>query len=343
LVTNQPVFSEYLGQTRGSQEVEIRARVEGFLQTIHFSEGLFVKKGDLLYTIDPQTYEATLAQAKGQLARAEAALARARQDVARYEPLIKQNAVSRQEYDQAVALERAGTAEVESARAVVKEAELQLSYTRVMAPVDGRIGKSEVQPGNLVGRGQNTLLTTISVVNPIHVRFSVSEQEYLDWRRSHPDETEGHESTKELFQLILADGTHYPHRGSIVFADRNIDPATATLLIEAAFPNPNFLLRPGQYGRVLFPTRIVTNAVLVPQRAVQELQATYHVFVVGQGNKAELRPVQPGARVESLWIIDSGLKPGEIIVVDGLQKLRQGVPVAPTMVPIEQTKEPPTK
>lgn len=329
LVRNQPITVEYIGQTRGSEEVEIRARVEGFLESVHFSQGLFVDPGDLLYVIDPKPLEAARAEAKGELARAEAAWANARRDVARYEPLMARNAISRQQYDEAVATERASAAVVESAKAAVEAAQLQLGYTRITAPVRGRIGKSEVQPGNLVGRGQNTLLNTISVVDPINVRFSVTEREYLDWRRRYPNEEEGRRASTNRFEMILADGSLYPHKGSLVFADRIVDPATATLLIEVTFPNPEYLVRPGQYVRVLFARDVVTNAVLVPQRAVRELQATFSVFVVNPENQVELRPVQPGARIGSLWLIQSGLKPGERIMLSGMQKVQPGGQVTP--------------
>lgn len=335
LVRNQPVYSEYIGQTRGSTEVEIRARVEGFLEEIHFAEGRFVRKGDLLYVIDPKPYEAALTQSKGELARAEAAWARSRQDVTRFEPLMKRNAISRQQFDEAIATERANAAAVESAKAAVDAAQLRLGYTRIAAPVDGLIGKNEVQVGNLVGSGQATLLTSISTVDPIHVRFSVSEKEYLEWARANPDEEKAREATQGLFDMVLADGTMFSHKGSGVFADRTIDPATGTLLVEASFPNPDNLLRPGQYARVLFPKAVVTNAVLVPQRAVQELQALFSVVVVTPDQKAETRPVKPGARVGSLWVITSGLKPGEKVVVEGIQKVRPGMPLAPTLTQIQ--------
>ena len=340
LVRNQPIVSEYIGQTRGSAEVEIRARVEGFLESVHFSEGLFVQKGDLLYVIDAKPYQALMAQAQGELARAQAAAANARGDVARYEPLIQRNAISRQQYDEAVATRQATAAAVKSAEAAVESAQLQLGYTRIVAPANGRIGKSEVQPGNLVGRGQNTLLTTVSVVNPIDVRFSVSEREYLEWRRQHPNEEEGRRSTTNQFELILADGIRYPHKGNVVFADRSVDPATATLLIEAAFPNPDFLIRPGQFVRVLFPRLVITNAVLIPQRAVRELQATFSVMVLTAENKTEMRPVKTGARVGSLWVIDSGLKRGERVVIAGVQKVQPGMVVNPTLTNITDFTEP---
>jgi membrane fusion protein (multidrug efflux system) len=336
LVRDQPVYSEYIGQTRGSTEVEIRARVEGFLESINFQEGLFVKKGDLLYVIDPRPYEATLAEAQGRLAREQAAWAQAKQDLSRFEPLIKKNAISRQEYDQAVATERSNAAAVEAAQAQKEAAQLQLSYTKIIAPVDGRIGKSEVQVGNLVGRGQNTLLTTISTINPINVRFSVSEKEHLEWIRTHPNEAQSREATKGLFRLMLGDGSIYPEPGSLVFADRTVDPATGTLLIEVSFANPNNILRPGLYARVLFPKEIIKNAILVPQRAVQELQANYSVWVVTTNQTAELRPVQVGARVGPLWVIQSGLKSKDRIVVEGIQKVQPGLPLKVTMTKIQK-------
>ena len=343
LVTNQPIYSEYIGMTRGSTEVEVRARVEGFLESVNFVEGRFVKPGDLLYVIDPLPYKAALEEANGQLARAESALVKARQDLERFEPLIKRNAISRQQYDEAVAAVRANEAAVESAKGSVEAAKLQLSYTRVTAPIEGRIGKSEVQAGNLVGRGQNTLLTSISKIDPINARFSVSEQEHLDWIKNHPDEISAHQSLSNKFEMVLADGTHYPHKGSLVFVDRTIDPATGTLLIEVGFPNPDRLLRPGLYARVLLPKTVATNAILIPQRAVRELQATYSVVVVKSDRTAELRPVKPGARVGSLWVVDSGLKPGEIVVIEGQQKAQPGMPLNVTMTNIVAATGPPKK
>ena len=334
LVTNQPVYSEYIGMTRGSREVEVRARVEGFLESVNFVEGRFVKPGDLLYVIDPLPYKAALEEANGQLARAEAALVNARQDLERFEPLIKRNAISRQQYDEAVAAVKANEAAVDSAKGKVEAAKLQLSYTRVTAPIEGRIGKSEVQAGNLVGRGQNTLLTSISKIDPINARFSVSEQEHLDWIKRHPDEISAHAALSNKFEMVLADGSHYPYKGSLVFVDRTIDPATGTLLIEVGFPNPERLLRPGLYARVLLPKTVVTNAVLIPQRAVRELQATYSAIVVKPDKTAELRPIKPGARVGSLWVIDSGLKPGEVVVIEGQQKAQPGMPLNVTMTNI---------
>lgn len=332
VVRDQPVYAEQIGQTRGSTEVEIRARVQGFLESVNFEQGRLVNKGDLLYTIDPKPYEASLAQAKGVLAQAEAALSKAQLDVNRYKPLIEKNAISRQQFDDALNAARAQEANVQSAKAGVQSAEIQLGYTKIYAPTDGLVGKTEVQPGNLVGSGSPTLLTTISDTDPIRVRFSVSEREYLAFAKANPDmarrEAEGRNA---LFELLLADGSVWPHKGGVVFADRAIDPTTGTLSVDVDFPNPQKILRPGQYARVRVPSQIITNAVLVPQRAVSQLQSVYSVVVVSADNKAEFRPVQVGARVDSWWVVTSGLRAGEKVVVEGLQKIRPGASVAPTI------------
>ena len=334
IVRDQPIYFEAMGQTVGSQDVEIRARAEGVLESVHFREGGMVAAGDLLYTIDPSTLEANLAQAQGNLAQAEAALDKAQRDVARLTPLWKKNAVPRQMVDDAEAAERSATGAVDTAKAAVENMRIQLGYTKVFAPISGLIGKTEVKPGNLVGRGQNTLLTTVSSLDPIHVRFSISEQDYLELRRSGAGQDPERQS-QAVFELVLADGSVHPEKGAVVFADRSIDPATGTLLLEAAYPNPDGVVRPGQFARVRVPIRRISGAILVPQRAVQEMQATYSVFVVAADNRAEFRPVKVGPRVDGLYVIESGLQPGEKVVVEGAQKLQNGMPVAATFRPAE--------
>jgi membrane fusion protein (multidrug efflux system) len=335
VVRDQPVYYESLAQALGSQDVEIRARVEGILGDIHFREGSVVKAGDLLYTIDPRTLEANLDQAKGNLTQAESALDKAKRDVARLTPLWEKDAISRQMLDDAIAAERSAKGAVNTAKAAVENTDIQLGYTKIFAPIDGLIGKTEVKPGNLVGRGQNTLLTTISGADPIHFRFSISEQEYLVWRRMHAEDEQAREAAKNVFELVLSDGTVHPHKGSVVFADRNLDPTTGTLLLEVAFSNPGNVLRPGQFGRIRLPIRQISNALLVPQRAVSELQATYSVFVVTPDNRAEFRKVTPGPRVGSMYVIESGLQPGELVVIEGSQKLQNNMPVTVTRKAIE--------
>ncbi|HSG00262.1 MAG TPA: efflux RND transporter periplasmic adaptor subunit [Vicinamibacterales bacterium] len=330
-----PVYSEAIGESRGSLEVDVRARVAGVLQTVDFQEGSHVRSGQLLYTIDPREFQAVVEQAKGDLARAIAEQARFVQDVARYKPLVDQNAIPRQTYETAVAQAEAAKAAVEAARATVARAELDVEYTKVYATTDGIIGKTEVNPGNLVGRGESTLLTRISKVDPIHVRFSIAEREYLAlMRRFGPGD--GRQREQAVFDLILADGSLHPHKGRLAFADRLVDPSTGTLLVEVAYPNPERIIRPGQYGRVRIAVETRIGAILVPQKAVQELQATYTVAVVRADNTVDMRQVVPGPRVGNLWVIDTGLNPGDRVVVEGLQKVRPGVTVNPTVVTIDE-------
>ncbi|HEY7700048.1 MAG TPA: efflux RND transporter periplasmic adaptor subunit [Vicinamibacteria bacterium] len=330
-----PVYVEAIGQTRGNTEIEIRARVEGFLETVNFEEGTFVSRGQLLYTIDPRPFEAALAQSKANLAQSEAELARAHQDVARYEPLVAKNAISRQEYETAVAIERAQESAVAAAKAGVESAELDLSYTKVLAPDNGLVGKTEVYPGTLVGRGQSTLLTHISKIDPIHVRFTIAEKDYLYYARRQ----EASKATARVdipFELLLADGTVHDQPGKLVFVDRNVDPQTGTILLEASFPNPARIVRPGQYARVRAPVDLKKSAILVSQRSVQELQGIYNVAVVKPDDTVDIRMVTPGERMGTLWVIDSGLNTGERVVVEGLQKVRPGVKVTPETVTVEE-------
>jgi len=334
-----PIYVEAIGQTRGAEEVEVRARVQGFLESVAFEEGSAVRKGKLLYTIDPREYEAALLQAKGRVAQAQADLARYEQDVARYQPLVEQNALPKQNLDTAVAQANAGRANVEAAQAAVTQAQLNLSYTKIYAPTDGIIGKTEVNVGNLVGQGQNTLLTHISQVGAIHVRFTIPERDYLYYARRRQERRGNVAPGKSLpFELVLADGSVLPYKGQLVFVDRNVDPVTGTILLEAAFPNPGAIVRPGQFARVRAAVDLKNGAILVPQRAVTELQGIYNVAVVGSGDTVEIRMVTPAERIGTLWVIDSGLKPGDRIVVEGLQKVRAGLKIKPETVTIKDER-----
>jgi membrane fusion protein (multidrug efflux system) len=335
-----PIYVEAIGQTRGSTEIEVRARVEGFIQTVAFKEGNPVRKGQLLYTIDPSQYEAALAQTRGQLAESEAQLARAKQDVVRYEPLVAKNAISRQEYETAVVVQRAAEASVDAAKAQAQRAEIDLGYTKVVAPEDGMAGKTEVYPGTLVGRGQSTLLTNISQIATIHVRFTIPERDYLYYARRTQERGSSGDVRQLPFELVLADGSVHPEKGHLVFVDRNVDPATGTILMEAAFPNPGGIVRPGQYARVRAAVDMKKGAILVPQRAVSELQGIYNVAVVGGDDAVEIRMVTPAQRIGTLWVIDEGLKAGDRVVVEGVQKVRPGVKVKPEAVKIEEGDAP---
>lgn len=326
LVQTTTNYVEYVGQTRGAQDVEVRARVAGFLDAIHFTEGTRVQSNALLYTIDDRPFQSALAQTEGQLAQVQAAWLKGQQDTNRFGPLWQRHAISRQQYDDAIAAEQAAAAGVKAAQAAVEAARLQLSYTRIHAPIEGLAGKTEVKPGNLVGQGTTTLLTTLSSLDPIHVRFSVSETTYLAWRRKYQGDNTG----VSIVEMILADGTAHPHRGRMVLADREVDPATGTLLLEVAFPNPERWVRPGQFARVRVPIEVIHEAVLVPQSCVQELQATYSVFVVGPEGKAEFRKIVPGPRFDTFYVVKEGLRAGEKVVVAGIQKLQNGVPVTVT-------------
>jgi membrane fusion protein (multidrug efflux system) len=325
-----PVFVEAIGQTRGSTEIEVRARVEGYLETVDFKEGSYVKKGQLLYTIDPRPLQASVAQAKGVQAQAEAQLARAKQDVMRYEPLVAKNAISRQEYETAVQVQRAAEASVEAAKAGTQHADIDLSYTRVEAPAAGVVGRTEVYPGTLVGRGQSTLLTHISQVDTIHVRVSVPERDFIEMnRRGEERRRAGVTAPPGRFELVLSDGSTHPEKGDLVFVDRAVDAQTGTMLVEVAFPNPGGVVRPGQYARVRVAIDEKKGALLVPQRAVSELQGIYNVAVVKPDDTVDLRMVKPAERIGNLWVIDQGLQAGDRIVVEGVQKVRAGLKVTP--------------
>ncbi len=328
LVRTTTNYMEFIGQTQGGQDVEIRARVAGFLESVNFKEGTVVHSNALLYTIGDRSFRAALAQAEGRLAEVEAAWLKAQQDTNRFGPLWERHAISRQQYDDAIANERAAAASMKTARAAVESAQLDLGHTRIYAPIEGLAGKTEVKPGNVVGQGATTLLTTLSSLDPIQVRFSVNEKVFLDWRRKYE---QSQRTAEGVFELILADGTLHPERGSIVFADRQVDPATGTILLEVSFPNPQRILRPGQFARVRFPVEVIPDALLVPQRSVQELQATYSVFLVGPESKAQLRKITIGPRVDTFYVVKDGLKPGETVVVAGIQKLQNGAPMSVTM------------
>jgi len=325
-----PVYLELVGQTKGSQDVEIRARVEGYLDRVDFTEGTFVRKGTLLYQIDPKPLEAALANAKANLATAQARLEKTNTDVNRLTPLAKQQAVSQQELDNSVSAQEAAKAQVDAMKAAVDKATLDLGYTRITSPIDGLVGTTQVKAGNLVGRGESTLLTTVSQVNPILFRAGVSEAEYLRVAK-HVLEQGGLKATRQRqeVELILADGTVHAHKGSLDTVERAVDATTGTLALQFTFPNPERLVRPGQYGRVRGVTETKKGALLVPQRAVMELQNLYSVAVVGEGNKVAFRNVKVGPRVDSLWLIEEGVKPGEKVVVEGLQKVRDGMVVSP--------------
>ena len=369
-----PIYSEYVGQTRADDTVELRARVEGVLQKVYFKEGAGVKKGQLLFTIDKRPFEAALQsakalaakavsdlaqaqqrtdvlQAQAQLAEAEAVLVRADQDVTRLTPLAKEKAVTEQDLDAAVAQQKAAKAtvdarkanlsnleaavkytierakaEVSASNARVTQAQLDLSYCDIHSPISGVIGFLQVDEGNLVGRTDATLLATVSASDPLLVDFSVSEIEYL--KLTDP-ETAGHQAGKLRFDLMLSDESVHPYQGMFRVLDRTVDPTTGTLKVEATFPNPGSYLRPGQFARLRVAVAERENAILIPQRAIQELQGAKTVMVVDDQNTVAVRTIKIGDKSDKDIVVLEGLKPGERVIVEGMQKVRPGSQVNP--------------
>lgn len=359
-----PIYRQWIGTLNGMVNAAIKAQVTGYLMSQHYAEGSFVKKGQLLFEIDPRPFQATLDQAQGQLSQAngqltqakaqlvlsEAQLAQAHAnqrrtqlDVDRYIPLAKQEAITQQDLDNATQNNLSTQAQVDAAKAQVETAKAQivaaeaateaakagveaarvnLGFTRLTSPIDGIAGKAQVQIGNLVNPSSGAI-TTVSTLDPIKAEFTVSEQEYLRFCRS------ANEMGHLQLELILADGTTYPHPGKFLFADREVDQTTGAILLTGQFPNPGNILRPGQYAKVRAIVGTEDNALLVPQRAVMEMQGTYQVAVVGKDNKVSIEVVKVGDRVGPLWMITGGLKPGQRVIADGVMKVRPGVQVNP--------------
>jgi len=329
-----PITAERVGQLYGAEDIEIRARVAGFLQGVHFKEGGQVRKGDLLYTIDPREQQEEVAKADGDLASARTRLVKAESDVKRYRPLAEMHAVSEADLDAAVAEEGAARGQVDAAEASLRFAKITLGYTRITAPIDGLIGMTQAKVGDYVGQFPNpVVLNTVSNVTAVQARFAITERDYLDlMRKFGPPERNAQRLKQDNIELLLADGSVYPEKGSLDFADRQIDPSTGTLRLQATFPNPDGILRPGQYARVRIIIDVRQGALLVPQRAVQELQGQQMVSVVGPDGTVESRTLQMGPRLGTLWLVEKGLKPGEKVVLAGAQKVRPGTKVVPKEV-----------
>ncbi len=324
-----PIYHEWIGSTEGYVNAQIRAQVVGYLLAQNYTEGSEVKKGDLLFEIDPRPFKAALDQANSKLAQDQAQESRTRWDVERYAPLAKQNAISQQEYNDAVQSNLAAQAQVKVDEAAVEAAQLNLGFTKITSPIDGLAGIAQAQIGDLVGPN-GTVLTTVSTIDPIKVYFTASEQAYLAYRRQYTNAVERAAHEKELeLQLILSDGSVYPYPGRFYFAGREVNPTTGTIQLVGLFPNPGYTLRPGQFARVRARTQIRKGAIVVPQRAVTELQGGYEVDVVDAQNKAHIQPVTVGEQVGSDWVIEKGLHAGEEVVVEGTQKVKEGALVNP--------------
>jgi membrane fusion protein, multidrug efflux system len=321
------VQQEWVGTMVGNVDAEIRPKVEGFLLTRLYLEGSFVQKGQAMFQLDKRQAQAAVEQATGILERARAALAQTDIDVRRYTPLVAQRAVSQAELDKALSAQRAMTAAVAADQAALDNAQLNLGWTTVTSPISGIAGVAKVGIGDLIT--PNTVMTTVSSVNPIYVDVNVAEQEYLRFRRS------GAVKAKDL-ELILGDGTIFPHRGRVLFVNREVDTRTGTIQIRGEFQNPGDLLRPGQYARVRAVTEVRKDALLIPQQSVAELQGIYQVAVVGSDNKVTIKTVKLGPQFHDMSVVESGLQAGENVIVDGLQRVKTGVTVAP--VPFKDTQ-----
>jgi RND family efflux transporter MFP subunit len=318
-----PIVSEWVATLDGFVNAQIQPQVTGYIIRQTYKEGSFVRKGQILFHIDPRPFRAVLDQAQAQVAQAEAQLAKTAMDVDRDSPLAKERAIAQSQLDNDIQANRAAKAAVKAAEAQVEQAQLNLEFTEVKSLVDGMAGIAQVQIGNLVN--PTTVLTSVSQINPIKAYFSISEQEYIHFAdRINADAQKETPANGPPFELILADGSVYPHKGTGLLANRQVDVSTGSIQIVCSFPNPQNFLRPGQFGRLRAAPEVRRGALLVPQKAVSELQGSYQVAVVGADNKVSIRAVETGDRVGPMWIVEGGVKPGEQVVVEGLQKVQNG-------------------
>ncbi|MCX2979172.1 efflux RND transporter periplasmic adaptor subunit [Halieaceae bacterium IMCC11814] len=338
-----PITQDFVGQTRGSTDIPIRARVEGFLESRNFREGGEVTQGQLLYTIDPLPFKAKVFEAEGRLAEARTKLAKAKADLDRIEPLAKMNAVSQQDLDGAVAQRDAAEGSVKAAEAQLDLANIELGYTRIQSPIDGIIGISEAEVGEVVGSNPDTfILNYVSLTDPIRVRFSINERDFLRLSRSLAKERrmgkdQRDESERPDVTMILADGSVHEQFGRVIASDASINPQTGTFKLEADFPNPDSIVIAGQFARVRIVIDDRKNALLIPQRALSELQGNFRVFVVNADGTVTLRAVEPGPQVGQLTVINSGLQAGEEVAIEGLLRLGDGLVVKPRVVEFPET------
>lgn len=333
-----PIYNELAGQIYGQKDIPIRARVDGLIEKISFEEGSRVKKGQLLYSIDPDPYMAEVASRESLLAEAQTMMVNAKNELERYIPLAEMNAVSRSDLDAAQASYDAAVANVDAARANLKQARIRLGYCSITAPIEGLIGATQAREGEYVGRNPNpVILNTLSRIDTVRVQFSISEAKYLELARAFRAGRSDEEVTRDVeegrvrpnVELILADGSLFEEKGRIDFVNSQINASTGSLLIQASFPNPSRLLRPGLYAKVRLQLTVAEDALLIPQRSLIELQGQYSVMVVDDNNTIASRPIQIGAKVGDMVLVESGLSPGDQIVVDALQKVRPEMKVTP--------------
>jgi membrane fusion protein (multidrug efflux system) len=336
-----PLFQDFVGQTAGLKDIAIRARLEGFLEGIHFQEGSEVKKGALLYTLESQPFEEKVATRMSQVAEVKTNLAKTKGDLDRIRPLAAINAVSQSDLDAAVAAYEANLSSLDAANATLRSAQIELSYTKIYSPIDGIIGRTKAKVGDFVGKDPNpVILNTVSQVDTILVNFFITETQYLTLAK-HIAEQKGKQQDplEDSLELILINGEVYNHKGRPDFIDREVDTTTGAMLVQASFPNPEKLLRPGQFAIVKIKVADVKDAILIPQRCVVELQGLFNVFVVDESNKVETREIKVGPKVGSMWLISEGLQPGEKVVFEGLQKVKDGITVNPTIADVKSTNQ----
>ena len=326
------IQSEFTGQTYGQADIQINPRVDGTVLSLNFNEGSLVTKGQLLYTIDPLPFQTKVSEAEARVADAQAQLGKAKSDLDMIEPLAKINAVSQRELVAAKSAYDAAQAKIQSAQAGLENAKIQLGYCRIKAPISGLIGISKVRVGDYVTPGPGSVINTISDMTDIRVRFTISEQEFLRIFREVNSGNSTLKGTGDSISLRLSDGIMYPNLGKLSFADREIDPTTGAITFEAAFPNPDKMLRPGQYVKVLIVTDIRKQAMVIPQRAVIEMQGIYQVYVVNDSNKVQLQIIKPGPVLADAYVVDAGVKPTDVIAFGGTQLLRNGSVITPKMV-----------
>ena len=326
------IQSEFTGQTYGQADIQINPRVDGTILSLNFNEGSLVKKGQLLYTIDPLPFQTKVSEAEARVADAQAQLGKAKSDLDMIEPLAKINAVSQRELVAAKSAYEAAQAKIQAAQAGLQNSKTQLGYCRITAPISGLIGISKVRVGDYVTPGPGSVINTISDMTDIRVRFTISEQEFLRIFREVSSGSSALKGTGDSISLKLSDGIMYPYIGKLSFADREIDPTTGAITFEAAFPNPDKMLRPGQYVKVLIVTDIRKQAMVIPQRAVIEMQGIFQVYVVNDSNKVQLQIIQPGPSLANAYVVNEGLKPTDVIAFGGTQLLRNGSVITPKMV-----------
>ncbi len=324
-----PIVSEWVGTLNGSENADIRARVTGYLQKRAYQEGSYVKEGDLLFEIDPRPFEAALAEAKSQLVQAQAVQLATQADFERNQELFNKKVISEQEFENKKQLNESNVAKVGALEAAVQTAQLNLGFTKIAAPVDGIAGIAQAQIGDLVGTGGSaTTLTTVSKTDPIRLYFPLSEKDYKEHADALKKAMQKPESERsEAIEMLFADGTVYPQKGKFSFVDRQVDPTTGTILIAANFPNPEHTLRPGQFAKARAVIDTISGALLVPERALVELQGSYQIGVIGEDNKAEIRPIKIGPRFNRQVVVTQGLKEGDKVIVEGIQKVRPGMAV----------------